>query len=414
MSLRVDVLFFLRGCNRRGWRASSLLGTALVETRTPRSFSTMKYGLVVILVICAAGLMYWLKRKNQPAPESADAKTPSPYVDPKDWLDSRNLGIRTASQADERAARLLPMKGTEDVSSLLVRPKLAPEEEPDYGPREAVEWVIDIAAGHDGVFKRSQILAVFDRSWREKNGLPTIYGRATADKKWTYVDAAGVPDDYDQLALGVDLKPDCPEPLTESRLNEIVRATEAAAKRLGAASTKTRLPAKVAADRARELDALLREHEDARAVVLLAAPEGKTFDGKTIWDALMSLGLRWGDMDEFHWENNDRSRGDDHLFSVSSSTEPGYFLPEEIAAGRLHVSNLVFDFSIPRSADPKVVLEGMLAAATYAQKRLGGALVDGEGGDLNPDVLRNQVANITARLTKAGFPPGHDATMRLF
>lgn len=375
----------------------------------------MKYVVIAILVICVAGLVSWLtmaRAKNKSATGSAEAKMPSPDVDPSGWLDARNMMIATASESDERAARVLPMKGSEDVSSLLVRPKLPPAEEPDYGPREAVEWVIDIAGGQDGVFKRSQILGVFDRDWCERNGRPTIYGRAVANKKWTYVDAAGVPDDYDQLALGFDFV--SREPLTESRLNQIAQAADAAAKRVGASTTKARLPVKAAADRARELDALLREFEDARAVVLLAAPEGKTFDGKAIWDVMMCLGLHWGDMDEFHWENDSRSRGDDHLFSVSSGTAPGYFLPEEITAGRLHVGNLVFDFSIPRSAEPKVVLEGMLAAASYAQKRLGGELVDGEGADLKPEVLRKQVADITARLIKAGFPPGHHDTMRLF
>jgi len=56
----------------------------------------------------------------------------------------------------------------------------------------------------------------------------------------------------------------------------------------------------------------------------------------------------------------------------------------------------------------------MLAAATYAQKRLGGELVDGEGAPLHPDALRKQVADATARLTKAGFEPGSDLAMRFF
>ncbi len=369
----------------------------------------MKYVLLVVLVTCAAGVfVYW--RKQSPG----ETKATSPRITPKGELDPQNLKITTASESDERAARLLPTKGSEDVSSLLVRPQIPPGGEPKFGPLEAVQWVIDISATPEGAFKRSQVLGVFDGDWREQNGQPAIYGRAAADKTWSYIDAADAPDEYDQLALGLELKSIWAVPPPEPRLNEIAQAAETAAKRLGAAGTTLRLPVKTAVARARELEALHQELEDARAVVLLAAPEGKTFDGNAIWDVMMCLGLRWGDMDLFHWENNDHSLGDDHLFSVSSSTAPGYFLPEEIAAGRLHVGNLVFDFSIPRSADPKVVLEGMLAAATYAQKRLGGELVDGEGGDLNPDVLRKHVADVAARLTRAGFPPGHSATMSLF
>jgi hypothetical protein len=56
----------------------------------------------------------------------------------------------------------------------------------------------------------------------------------------------------------------------------------------------------------------------------------------------------------------------------------------------------------------------MLAAATYAQQRLGGTLVNQAGEPLQSDALRKQVANATERLTKAGFLPGHIATLRLF
>ncbi|AKU95847.1 Cell division protein ZipA [Labilithrix luteola] len=308
---------------------------------------------------------------------------------------------------------VLAMEGSEDVSDLLVRPKAAPSAKPYFGPQDAVEWVIDIGPRFEGTFRRADILGVFERDWRQKNDWPTIYGRAVADKAWTYVDASNVPDDYDQLALGFDFTRLGKESFTEFRLNEIVLACEAAAKLLGAGSTKARLSAREALARARELDELRDEYDDARAEVRLLAPEGETFDGKTVWDVMQCLGLHWGDMDIFHWENEDDSRGDDHLFSVCSSTSPGYFIPNEIADDRVHVGDLIFAFSIPRSADPAVVLEGMLAAATYTQTRLGGRLVDGKETDLDRDALRKQVAEVTIRLVNAGFPPGHHHTMVL-
>ena len=61
-----------------------------------------------------------------------------------------------------------------------------------------------------------------------------------------------------------------------------------------------------------------------------------------------------------------------------------------------------------------MVVEGMLAAATYAQKRLGGDWVDGEGADLKPDALRKHVAEVAGRLKKAGLAPGHPATLKVF
>ncbi len=373
--------------------------------------------LVVLLVVSAAGLLYWLKGSRpaaNPSPPNAETKSQSPYVDPKEWLAAKNVAIATSSQSDERAARLLPMKGSENVSNLLVRPKLVAEPTMDLGPREDVEWVIDMPAGHDGVLKRAQVLSILDGDWLDKNERPTLYGRAVADKRWTYVLAGGAPNPYDQLALGFALEPLAVRSVSESRLAEIERTAEDAAKRLGASGAKARSSAHAALERARSLEAIHRKFDDARAVVLLAAPEGTTFDGKKVWDVMMSLGLHWGDMDEFHWENDAHASGDDHLFSVSTSMDPGYFLPEEIAADRVHVGNLLFDFSIPRSVEPRTVLEGMLAAATYAQKRLGGELVDGEGADLKPDVLRKRVADTAAALTQAGFPPGAGGTLRIF
>jgi hypothetical protein len=76
--------------------------------------------------------------------------------------------------------------------------------------------------------------------------------------------------------------------------------------------------------------------------VVLAAPKGELFDGVELWDALASLGLTRGDMDMFHWDNPHHDCGDDHLFSVGTSTAPGYLFPEEAAAGRLRVALMLF------------------------------------------------------------------------
>jgi cell division protein ZipA len=224
--------------------------------------------------------------------------------------------------------------------------------------------------------------------------------------------AAGVPEEYDRLALAVDLTSVWGGRPTEARLNQIAAATGVAAKRLGAGSSTARLQAKAGANRAERLEALKEELEDARATILLAAPEGATFDGKVIWDVMLCLGLRWGDMDEFHWENDEQSPGDDHLFSVFTGTAPGYFLPEQIAAGQLHVGNLVFEFSIPRSADPEVVVEGMLAAATYAQKapwrRTGRRRRSGSPGRY-PAAVREDDQRRSERGRLAGWPRDRDA-----
>jgi cell division protein ZipA len=145
-------------------------------------------------------------------------------------------------------------------------------------------------------------------------------------------------------------------------------------------------------------------------VVRLLAPEGPGFEGRDVWDVMLCLGLEWGDMDCFHWIN-DTSFGDDFLFSVETSTEPGYFLPEEIAAGTVLVEDLVFVYSIPRSPAPVAVFDAW-GAIDYVKGRLGGEVRDADGETLDVDATRRSIesdAELASRVL-----PGAPDTLRLF
>ncbi|WP_233198929.1 MULTISPECIES: cell division protein ZipA C-terminal FtsZ-binding domain-containing protein [Pirellulaceae] len=133
-----------------------------------------------------------------------------------------------------------------------------------------------------------------------------------------------------------------------------------------------------------------------------------------MWDVMLYLGLTWGDMDCFHWINP-TGIGDDYYFSVETSTPPGYFLPEEIAAGRLQTQDLAFLFSLPRAAAPSTIAERMRKAVEYVQSRLGGEIVymiDDEEVDF--DSAMQEIKRIEAELTEQGFPPGSEAALRFF
>ena len=148
--------------------------------------------------------------------------------------------------------------------------------------------------------------------------------------------------------------------------------------------------------------------------VVLVAPRDETFGGRDIWDVMLCLGLEWGDMDIFHWQNPNRSKGDDFLFSVWTSTPPGYFFPEQIATGKVQVQNLVFGYSIPRSADPVAIFDSMTKAVRYSQKRLGGELVDAEGRPFDEAAVRQEIKETVKRLKEANFVPGEGSTLRVF
>jgi cell division protein ZipA len=314
---------------------------------------------------------------------------------------------------------LLPTQPSEDVSHLLGKVDLPPrqqsEAERDYLPDPGVDWVITAEFAGRPRLIPSRVAASFDKNWRERFGGLTLYGRDASNGQWTYLISADGPTAVTELKLAWDYassldqdEPATPPALYASRLKE----TE----RLLSAHGKVQVKASLAPDDAAARSATLKEVQeefDYSAVLVLEAPRGRKFRGKQIWDVMLCLGLRWGDMDCFHWQNSSEL-GDDSFFSVETSTPPGYFLPEEIAADRLHTTDLVFGFSAPRCAAPARVLEAMIQATQYAQKRLGGTILDGDGNPADFDALRGDIQTIEDHLRELGLPCGSNDALRLF
>lgn len=231
---------------------------------------------------------------------------------------------------------------------------------------------------------------------------------------WSFLIAADGPQAVDQLKLAFDyvpLNPDDPlaaEEVYAQRLAQVRQQLQ----RFGEPAVTASLTPSEAAARSRLL-ADLRRRLDMTATLVLQAPRGKRFEGRTVWDVMLCLGLEWGDMDCFHWRNP-AELGDDSFFSVETSTPPGYFLPEQVAAGRVQVEDLVFVFSVPRSARPLEVFDGMTRAVEYCQKRLGGTIADAEGKPVDVAKLRQQIEQVVGQLRAAGLEPGTHAALRLF
>jgi cell division protein ZipA len=118
-------------------------------------------------------------------------------------------------------------------------------------------------------------------------------------------------------------------------------------------------------------------------------------------------------MDIFHWANAS-DQGDDSFFTVWTSTPPGYFLPEEIAADRVRTADLIFGFSIPRNAAPQSVFSSMVKAVEYARQRLGGEILGRDGRALDIGAAQKEISAIEQRLKAAGFQPGAGSTLYLF
>lgn len=147
------------------------------------------------------------------------------------------------------------------------------------------------------------------------------------------------------------------------------------------------------------------------AIIILEGD--KPMKGALMWDVLQSLGLKWGDGDLFHW-NNEHEFGEQQFFSVWTSTQPGYFLPESVKSGEMNPKDLIFGFSIPRSADPEKVLEVMIDAVKYCQKRLGGKILDKNLQPFNETEEKKAMQLLVGQMKSKGLAPGSNKVLKIY
>lgn len=312
----------------------------------------------------------------------------------------------------------LPSAGSEDKRELLVAPKLIaenePDEERDYRPQDSIEWVIDIRFTGDPLLLGTDLSRAFNSDWLRANGSPSLFGWSPEINHWTYLFSADAPRTFTKICLGWPLfrRFGDDKLVSAEDLERFQKSTLNALERFGAPIATLNRSASDAVALSMQIDRVFEECERDAALVLVA-PSGVEFDGQQFWEVMKSLGLEWGDGDLFHWRN-DSGIGDDYFFSVATRTPPGYFLPEEIAAGNVKLGDLVFAYSIPRSAAPEEVFESMVRAIQYAQNRLGGTVTDLKGTPLDVAAMKAEITQIVERLREAGLEPGSDPVLHIF
>jgi cell division protein ZipA len=319
--------------------------------------------------------------------------------------------LMAQSQSTERAGQALPLEGSEDASALLRQPELAePEPRSEYGPG-GLEWAIDVGPTNGALLSQAEVELLSNRRWLRELGDVTVYGQTA--EHWTYFTSTEPPTSWRRLALSTQIlrtHEQDPKPATATSLEAFLSAVQ---RRIAAHPNLQARARSEAAFAARHAQRMFEcwQRADLHTIVVLTG--SAPFAGRDVWDVMLSLGLRWGDMDLFHWRNP-IDLGHDQHFSVSTSTEPGYFLPEAIAEGAMNPEDLVFGFSIPRCAAPLHVFEQLMVAARYAQRRLGGSLLDAEGQAFDELAEREGIADVLKTLASYGLEPGRDTTLRLF
>ncbi|MEZ5942138.1 MAG: cell division protein ZipA C-terminal FtsZ-binding domain-containing protein [Planctomycetaceae bacterium] len=332
-----------------------------------------------------------------------------------------DLYLSTESESRERAA-ILPTEGSEDATAVLGIVSLPENESSDadveeYLPEQQTEWVITVSPALDTTLNAQEVAKLFGKEWRERYGGLTIFGKSAETGLWTFLISADGPTGVTALKFAWPYyatwaeSPDVtPSKMYSARIQAVQNA-------ISTLSPNCQFEVTVIPEDAEERSRFLSTIEDrfgADVTLCVQAPAGKTFDGREIWDVMLCLGLQWGDMDCFHWRN-ESGVGDDFFFSVWTTTPPGYFLPEDVASNNVHVTDLVFSYSLPRCAAPGQVFDSMYAATQYVQKRLGGTVTDGAGNRIfNAELHKAEIEERTRELNELGFKPGSEAALSFF
>jgi cell division protein ZipA len=308
---------------------------------------------------------------------------------------------------------------SENASSILDKTKLAISTEKidfenlEYEANPTIEWVIDI--NHKGsLFKKEDLWMIFDKDWRTKFNSADVYGHAPIDNKWHYVIAGGNPDNYDNIQVGVKLL----DMFAKNEINisskKLEYLVEDLQKRIAKFSTQVSIAitedVASAVERAKKLFEMKQALSYDMIIILKA---DSSYTGLRAWDAMSSLGLRWGDGDLFHW-NNDEHYGDDHYFTVWSTTPPGYFFPENVKEGKYNPHDLLFGYPVARSADPINIFDIMVESVKYCQKRLGGQILNRQGAAFNEAESRAELVKLVENMKAKGIQPGSLEALRIF
>ena len=152
---------------------------------------------------------------------------------------------------------------------------------------------------------------------------------------------------------------------------------------------------------AQAADAGARPQEPAAAggkvlsLIVMARP-GRRFVGHQIRAALESVGLRYGEMEIFHYHDDDED--DTPLFSAVNALKPGTF--DLARLDELSTTGVALFMQLPGPSEDARVFELMLDTARHLAERLGGELGDAARRPLSAPRLRD------LRASAAGGDPG--------
>ncbi len=325
----------------------------------------------------------------------------------------------SASMSSERVSNLGLINEPQVNLGILNKDKLRmPEvsqsynDEDDYRGSPEIEWLIEITPPDNYRFDREEFMQVFDYDWRS-NFSSTFYAHFPDSNEWSFAIYADSPKEFDTLELAIELADRYNEnDITEDRLDNYLIELHKRLKKFG---VEFKVKPNVSIFEAVKKSKLLRAFQNELYTDVILVLQSKTkFEPIKMWNTLVNVGLKWGDGDIFHWENYGTDFGDEQIFSVWTTTSPGYFFPEEIKNKRMKPENLVFGFQLPRSVDPESVFEMMLEAVEYCQQELGGQILDENGNPFEREKYERRIKESLIIINEKGIRSGESELLRIF
>src|SRR5438445_7756695 len=217
--------------------------------------------------------------------------------------------ISTSGQTQQRIDKLGLTTPSEDASHILSSSRLtfppSTSYDREYKGNPDLAWLIDIFPPANGKFDKDRLWKIFDRDWRQSHPGFELYGHGTDDHLWTYVIAGNTPESYDQLQSGWPLvkryiPEDRQEVMSVSTLTKFRKdLIEKLNKHFPGATLQDSEDIPTAIGKAEEL-AVIQKRFGRDSILILKSDS--LYPGRLAWDALISVGLQWGDGDLFHWD----------------------------------------------------------------------------------------------------------------
>ncbi len=108
-------------------------------------------------------------------------------------------------------------------------------------------------------------------------------------------------------------------------------------------------------------------------VVSVVMPDGNAISGAVLLPTLLTLGLRFGDMDIFHRHQDNAGNGR-VTFSLANMMNPGTFNLDEIES--FNTQGITLFMTLPNAGDPFKVFEQLMSAAKQLSSEFNAQLLD--------------------------------------